>query len=128
MKNYSVDRVLSRDIYYPPFATLATMPHLPTLPILPIAAGDVLSSMHLKQSERSKFFCLDLRSDEEAASGTLPAELRVEGKLWKNTLLLEGVLKCLSEIQGCVICIVARGHPDHKNEETEYVNECGKLY
>lgn len=126
MKNYAIDRVLSRDMYYPPFETLATMPTLTSLSVLPIAAGDLLSSLNGCQSGQSRLFCVDLRSDEEVVSGSLPAMLRVEAKVWKNAILLEGVLKCLSEIRDHGVCIVTRGHPDHREEEWNSVNDCVK--
>lgn len=125
MKNYGIDRILSRDIYFPSFATLAISPSLTTLPSLHIASGDLMSFQWTQKGNR--YFCIDLRSEKELGGGSLPAHIRVEGKLWKNPLLLEGVLKCLEGVKHThTICVMHYGHPERmgNQEEEQQVMDC----
>ena len=115
--------MLSRDIYFPPFSTLAIHPSLATLPHLCIAANDLLSSIWKNQGVR--YYCVDIRKDSALVAGTLPAGIQVEGKLWKNSLLLGGIFKCLEGVKNThTICVMGYGHPEEKEEEAALIMEC----
>ena len=102
VKNYGVERVLSRDIYYSPFP-LFRIPD--TSHVMTITAGDIMSCLY--KHESSKFFCLDLRKPSLLESGKLAESLNVEGSLWKSELMLEGVMRCLHQLNGQV-CEIMR--------------------
>lgn len=100
LRNYGVPRLLSRDLFYPPITTLASSPALHEIPAIRVSAGDVLASCYA--GAPSAFFTIDLRDDASVSSGKIPAELNVEGRLWRRELVLEGVLRCLDSVKNIV--------------------------
>lgn len=109
-KNYGVDRVLSRTIYYPPFHSVASFPsnwfftddklELENERVMCVAAADMLVDLYTGRP--STCFCIDLRDEQTVKSGTVPSELNVEASAWRKELLIQGVLKCLEEMKGTV--------------------------
>ena len=83
----------------------------------------MLSSLWKNQGVR--YYCVDIRKDHALIGGTLPAGLQVEGKLWKNALLLGGIFKCLEGVKNThTICVMGYGHPDAMDEEKDMILEC----
>lgn len=145
LKNYGIAGVLSRDVYYPPFRTIASSPNLHMMNVMNIQPADLLSTFYqsevqelspvddseetpnaaLSVSGACPFHILDLRSDASRMASQLACSLHVEGKLWKQPLLLEGVIRCLDGINGNKrIIVFENGHPDYSDMELETLSAC----
>lgn len=116
LKNYKIDRVLSRDIPYP--AGIAATRAIESIPAVEISAEEVLAGL---AGNGGKVAVVDLRDSPDCA---IAAALSVPTVAWRNPYLLTGIMGYLKELAGTWICVLPRGHPDHVAEEAEISAIC----